>query len=210
MSYILDALKKSERERSLGRVPTLDTVHNYPKSHRQRFRAGLLASALVTLLALLGAGIYGAVFWSKLEITEFVADERAGALDDSRDVPEGDTRAVPRSVAAHETPVARKKTSEPASSAAVSRPAIEPQTTAVSAKKQYLLMDELGEDTRRRLSDILVNVVSFSENPQRRFVMVNQKIYREGQTVNGNLTVVEIKREGAVMRFQGREFLVTP
>ena len=28
MSYILDALKKAEQERDLGRVPRLETVHD--------------------------------------------------------------------------------------------------------------------------------------------------------------------------------------
>jgi general secretion pathway protein B len=37
MSYILDALKKSERQRSLGRVPTLDTAHYAETRPRRRW-----------------------------------------------------------------------------------------------------------------------------------------------------------------------------
>lgn len=36
MSYILDALKKNERERGVARVPTLMTVHEYQETRRRR------------------------------------------------------------------------------------------------------------------------------------------------------------------------------
>ena len=35
MSYILDALKKAERERRVAKVPTLDTVHGAPWDRRR-------------------------------------------------------------------------------------------------------------------------------------------------------------------------------
>jgi len=35
MSYILDALKKADRERHVAKVPTLDTVHGTPREHRR-------------------------------------------------------------------------------------------------------------------------------------------------------------------------------
>ncbi|HSW40121.1 MAG TPA: general secretion pathway protein GspB [Acidobacteriota bacterium] len=51
MSYILDALKKAEKERALARVPSLDTLHEMKSTGRTRIWAG----SAVVLLLLAGA-----------------------------------------------------------------------------------------------------------------------------------------------------------
>ena len=52
MSFILEALKKAEQERNLGRAPDLQTVHALPESPRRRLWPWLLTAAL-----LINAGI---------------------------------------------------------------------------------------------------------------------------------------------------------
>lgn len=54
MSYILDALKKAERERGMTQVPTLSTVHDIDEKTSGRFR--FLAIAVLMLLAA-GSGL---------------------------------------------------------------------------------------------------------------------------------------------------------
>lgn len=58
MSYILDALKKNERERGVARVPTLATVHEFEKERRGRVwiigGAFLLGAALAAWFLLPG------------------------------------------------------------------------------------------------------------------------------------------------------------
>lgn len=54
MSYILDALKKAERERGIAKVPTLETIHETPGKSRK----GLwIASAAVLSLLVITAGV---------------------------------------------------------------------------------------------------------------------------------------------------------
>lgn len=54
MSYILDALKKSERQRQLKQVPTLETLHDTggPKPRRRRWPWAMAAIVLVNAVAL--------------------------------------------------------------------------------------------------------------------------------------------------------------
>ncbi|MBN2319906.1 MAG: hypothetical protein JXR49_12545, partial [Acidobacteria bacterium] len=61
MSYILDALKKAERERGMTQVPTLSTVHDIDGKTSGRFR--FLSIAVLTLLAAgLGLTLF---FWNR-------------------------------------------------------------------------------------------------------------------------------------------------
>jgi general secretion pathway protein B len=53
MSYILDALKKAERERSLNQIPTLSTVHDVEEKPAGRF--WFLSIASLTLLVAVAA-----------------------------------------------------------------------------------------------------------------------------------------------------------
>jgi general secretion pathway protein B len=55
MSYILDALKKADRERHLARVPTLGTVHSPAAAPRRRLWPWLVSAVLVANAALAAA-----------------------------------------------------------------------------------------------------------------------------------------------------------
>lgn len=209
MSYILDALKKSERERSLGHVPTLSTVHSYPKSHASR-RWSWLVLVLSIMLVLIGVAIYGVMFWGQDDVVQSASEkthtESASASAGRVSQPQkpASPAATKPALTNVDPPQAEMKRPEP-----VEPPSSRVATTTQSSSS-YPTLDDLDEGMRQRLSNIVVNVVSYSEQPSRRFVMINQKIYRRGQSVNGQLEVVAIKPQGAILRFQGREFLAVP
>jgi len=207
MSYILDALKKSERERSLGHVPTLNTVHSYPKSTVGR-RWLWLALALVILLMLLGVAIYGVMFWDQSGVAESGIEERqvpsAGA-DHVVEPQQPASAAISNRALTNAGPPMADVEAPGSTKPAITRSAMNTQTST-----SYPTIDDLDDGMQQRLSNIVVNVVSYSDEPSRRFVMVNQRIYRQGQRVNGQLTVVEIRPDGAILRFEGREFLAVP
>jgi general secretion pathway protein B len=207
MSYILDALKKSERERSLGNVPTLNTVHSYPKSSAS-WRWLWLALVLLIMLMLIGVTVYGVMFWSQDDVVQSASEKSHTASTSAR-------RAVAakKPASAAVTKPALTNADPPQTEAKLPAPVKPPTSrsaTTTPTLRSYPTIDDMDDGMRQRLSDVVVNVVSYSEQPSRRFVMINQKIYRQGQRVTGQLAVVEIKPEGAILRFQGREFLVAP
>ena len=55
MSYILDALKKAERERGIAKIPNLETIHKTPGSSNKNLWLG---SAIVLLLVVVGISMY--------------------------------------------------------------------------------------------------------------------------------------------------------
>lgn len=55
MSYILDALKKAERERGIAKVPNLETIHKTPGNSNKIL---WLSPAIVLILLMVGTGVY--------------------------------------------------------------------------------------------------------------------------------------------------------
>lgn len=58
--------------------------------------------------------------------------------------------------------------------------------------------------------DLIVNVVSYSEQASQRFVMLNGKMYRENDFVRAGLMVVEIRPNAVVFNVRGELITRTP
>ena len=169
MSYILEALRKSERERALGQVPSLDTVHDQARPPRSLPWA-VIAIALVLLLAVV-------VFW---------------LLRDTGPTASGIVEAPP-------PPTTTEAQLQP--------PALPPAPPAVDNR---IAAETLPPALREQLPPLDVNVVSYSDNPAKRFIMINQRILREDERLGADITVREIMPDSARLEFRGHEFLVRP
>lgn len=60
------------------------------------------------------------------------------------------------------------------------------------------------------IDDVIVNVVSYSDVPAQRFVMLNGKMYRENDFVRAGLKVQEIKPSAVVLNLRGELLSRTP
>ena len=169
MSYILEALRKSERERALGRVPSLDTVH-------ERARP---ASPLPWVIAMIAVLVLSAAVAAWL----------------LRDSAPGVTETSPGSPSASVTP-------------APTPPAAAPPAPPVGDAR--VAAGTLPPSLREQLPALAVNVVSYSDEPAKRFIMINQRILREGEQLGPDIMVREIMSDGARLEFRGHEFLVRP
>jgi general secretion pathway protein B len=177
VSIILDALRKSERERRLGQIPTLESGTSPPVSGGR-----LAARAAVAILTLVLLG--GAYWWTRQE-----PDARPAAAPTASPVAPEPPSALPR------RPVESSPTI-----AATQSGAANPGSGTV----------ELPAAARAQLPPLVLNALSWSEDPKRRFVMINQGIAREGQSLAGGILLREITREGAVLEIQGQRFTLRP
>lgn len=179
MSIILEALRKSERERRLGQIPTLESGNPAPMPLRG-LATRLAAFALLVLLA-------GGAYWWWVH----PRPETGRSAESAATVPAGKTQpaiAPPR--AAEKAPPIP---AEPHGENRLSPVAGEPPASVPP-----------------RTPPLVLNALSWSEDPKRRFVMINQAIVREGQLLPGGATLHEITREGAVLEFQGQRFTLRP
>jgi len=231
MSYILDALRKSETERRQGRVPDLgqqvQLIHR-PKKKR-------VSPALwVSLALLLNAAVLAFVFWPGTPLPWVVESQsEAPAAPDKATVPEpvpvptateaeptsedpvAETGAIPEpdpvqatpSPIASEPPVAesRDRATVIVPSSAISETAVRMVEQEQAGRVPHLV--ELPLSFQKSVPDLTFNSHIYSSSPASRRVMINDTYLRVGDTFEG-LRVDDITEEGVVLSRDGRRFRV--
>lgn len=195
MSYILDALKKSEKERTLGNIPTLESG---PQTEGRRVPLSWFIAVLALIAAL--SVLFGAwSLWRDGTQTVVVPDSGTGDVIVSS-VPRVTASVEPEAVEPDVVPVAIAvpEVTEPTE---IDQTDIVPPPVPLSA---------LDSSVRGRLPDLAVNVLSYSENIPRRFVMINQNIYKEGQDIGGGIVIEEITKSHVILSFEEVRFTLLP
>ena len=221
MSYILDALKKAERERGLTRVPNLGSVHaELPERGRGRwvvFAAGVAAlGALLWAFYPGGNGMPSPVPRAQEAPPEALRPKASGVS--VPEAPAGDIPGAGRgeesspwretpAAAAVLPPVPRRvdppapglpETQNPPASAATPASA----TTPVAAAPDVPLRDAVA--------GMILSVHMYSERPEDRMVFLNGRRYVEGDLVEKRYLLESITPEGAVLRLGGERETVRP
>ncbi len=208
MSYILDALKKSEQERGHGSAPSVQTMHSsgisYNSSKSQLWPYLLLAAVVINL----GALLYFIMTQSDVEpsVQAPVASPLAVAA-----VPEAQPAARDRDVA--ENMPAESIVYKPVSMPGTLRAAAAtPKTVAYSPPETgqsgaYLMeMNDLPFDVLQQIPVLEFSAHVYSTNPQQRSIVINGRFMEEGDHVASDLYLSEITADGAIFDFQGQRF----
>ncbi len=244
MSYILEALKKAERERRVGQVPGLDGVTTMATATASPRRwVFVLGSILLVNLLVLGyLAFRGTDSWQS---DPDVAQDMAQVAEAGNTVP---TRAEPRMPEKSSPPSsarmdietkpaivesseasppasanleparesAPKPKAAPAEPKAATIPKPKPAATARPstgfrvAKPGTLppVLAELPTSVRSGLPELALTVHVYSSEPAKRFVFINDRRYREGETLREGPKLQSIEKHGAVLSYRGRQFLV--
>ena len=70
------------------------------------------------------------------------------------------------------------------------------------------LLRQLDSATRGELPPLRISMHVFTEQPDGRFVIIDNHRYGEGASVASGLSIAEIRRDGVVMDYRGRRFLL--
>ena len=236
MSYILEALKKSEqeRERERGALPDIKSIHSPSTSSQREGRNWwpLILIALIVVSAAVAAGVY-------LTRTQPVSSEVALVEHGSEisDVDKTESVTVDKS---QPKPKAAEpnKTTKPAASV------VEQKKSSVVFSKQQLQHDnvlgnvaeqqeqtaakkeassavsnkgsvvkdaaipiaEIPDSVRQQIPKIAFEGHVYSSTPTRRSVMINGHKMREGDAIGEDLMLKEITPEGAEFEYRGYRF----
>lgn len=238
MSYILDALKKADAERAHGKVPGLHTQSTQAENDAMPLGPPTppWVMGAVIVLALLGLG--AAWTWlrpsSTVPLRTAVVEVGPSALPSVQPAPSMQPVAPsPVSVSRLSSAVDQMVQSRPEdldSPSPVARPAPRgttstpkgapantltqvaihvdpaPRTTASSAP--LLTLSELPEDVRRQLPVLAVSGAMYSDQPASRMLLINNRVFHEGDQPITGLVLEEIRLKYAVFRFQGQRFSV--
>jgi len=255
MSYILEALKKSEQQREIGRVPGITSVHeNTAKSV-----TGNWLWLIVTVL-LLNAGLLVLLLWPESEPEPESKSEPATLSAPVREPvqvrqhrpaaaplvsqPPPLDKPVPRvAQAADIAPLPESPAPEAEETEATAKPAVQgPVTPAAASPAQPQVVQaprppvkatppgrsqvvqsprpsvkaetpalpvwpQIPTNLFQQLSgNLRLDVHVFSDQPQKRFVLINMHKYKQGEKLQEGPQLDEITPEGAVLSFRGQRF----
>ncbi len=221
MSYILDALKKSQQERELGEVPTI-TTDQLSAEQTAGDSMRWVYSAVLLAVAALAIAVFGMFFRS--------GDTPAPDLGSTRTA-EASATPIPRTAknAAHVGATAAGHLPDATTSLAGSgslpsslpppgnqppaRVAVAQQTAAgagpYSLRETVPLLRELPLTFQQSVPEMNIDVHVFLNVPTKRFVFINQRRYREGEQTTEGPSVEEIIPEGVIFRHEGQRFRLT-
>lgn len=218
MSFILDALRKSDTERQQQATPGLATTAQRTRDNRSSIWMPLLVIVLI-----LNAAVF---VWIYVTDTSRPENVRATAPSPpEQSAPRSDTRSLQREA---DTPDLATKVAPPA---ATREPAARPATEAAVASTPPPVFDESPPaavtppepDTASirpalpsfeqllaggiiSVEPLHLDIHVFSGEPAKRFVFINMKKYREGERLSEGPVVEEITSDGVVLNHQGSRF----
>ena len=237
MSFILDALKKSEHARQRQAGPALFEVKVVqPRRSWRPWVIGIaLALLLVNALTLgwLVLGRHGSAARTTHPAAspppapapaptghgETVAPVAHAAPSALSSAPPGGAppAAAPPAQVSPETrataltgaPTAARTATPPASNPADFEPALQPATPSTTPASGSLpLYAQIAAEPGSGLPRLHLDLHVYSSNPAQRFVMINMHKLRQGDALADGVSVVKIRPDGVVLSYQGREFLL--
>ena len=196
MSFILDALKKSESERQQQTGAGFSDVPS-SSSETQSFKwlwiLGLLL--LVNIVILIG------ILTRNDKAPDIAAPVEEMPLQLSQSDEQSFEDRVAEARQSQPPPVA-EVADEPQTQAAA------PRTNAPASRARVLTIDEVRLNGSLQMTDLHLDIHVFSENPTERFVFINMTKYRERSQLDEGPVVVEITPEGVILEHQGTSFLL--
>ena len=232
MSYILDALRKSQQARQPGTAPRTGAVHNI--SLALPVSGWWLALGIVLLFGLL-VGAY--LFWRSAAGNlpspppEPVTSEPVVAAPVSAPAPTSPVaveqpvpspgappkKTIPVADLAEQakvpvliTPPKKVVTARPEKKAIANRRPETSNATAVPALPLVTddtpLLQQMPQDFQRSVPSLAVTIHVYSHDESQRILFINNRKYRKGSQIEGGIRVEDIVPDGAVLSLHGERF----
>jgi len=207
MSFILDALKKSEADRQQQSVAEFSAVPTSPRRQyipRWLWFVGLLlAINLVVLISLLLRPEAGA----PQQLVPPTASTAAPPATGDQPQPSFAEQVATARESPPEQQIAVVEARE--SSQNLIKPVLISQNpSAVAERDLYPTLQEVRVRGSIDIPDLHLDIHVFSPDPDDRFVFVNMTKLREGSTLAEGPVVAEITPGGVVLRYEGQVFLL--
>ncbi len=239
MSYILDALKKADAEREQGQVPGLHTPtgHTDLSDGPQLRTPPLWVMGLGALLVLIALGAVW--LWPRPVAVIATAPTQpqslpAGPVAEPEPTPApaltpapesrpeasatanraGNETSRPAPEATPTPPPSRPPRAEPAITRPVAPAAprapihVDPAPAPTPSSKVPTLA-ELPDEVRRSLPSLSVSGAMYSDSPANRMLLINNRVFHEGDQPVAGLVLEEIRLKSAVFRYRGTRYAVS-
>jgi general secretion pathway protein B len=205
MSFILDALRKSEQERQSNQAPGIADIRSTKKKASRGIwlpLVGLLAGLNLALLAML---------WFMGEDQPETAAPAAAVK--SRPAPTPGYPSQPAVSTGTATESNIEADLEPARFASISPPVQSSTPVAQASGKaddnaRVPTVAEAMLDGSLSIKPLHLDLHVNSDNSAERFVFINTSRYGEGDRLSEGPTVKRINKQGVILNYQGRDYLL--
>lgn len=232
MSYILDALRKSQQARQPGTAPRVGAVHDISLTRPPG--GWWLVLGLTLLLGIVAAGV---LFWrgtvarlpdpppataasepaATAPVTEPAAPVAAGMPAPAPEISVARTVAVADLAEQARIPAPAAPPRKIAAVRPANKPAAQPRpattrTAAATAPALPLIEDDtpllqqMPAEFQRALPPLAVTIHVYSHDESQRILFINNREYRRGSRIEGGIRVEDIVPDGAVLSFRGERF----
>jgi len=213
MSYILEALKKADQERTLGSVPDLETPHWGVRRSVRHYRWVWVVAALLLVNGVLLAFLLG----------RGTGEDEAPVLASSAPSKPPDLVAPVSPVPGAGTTVVTRPRSamqpapvRPAVVAKAAMPATGPEAAPAPVSVQQpeppphqsgvQLWSDLPLEFRSTFPLPHIDVHVYADQPERRFILVDLQKYREGDTLESGAVIEKILPQGLQLYYRDTRF----
>ncbi|MDJ0916397.1 MAG: general secretion pathway protein GspB [Woeseiaceae bacterium] len=212
MSFILDALKKSESERQQQGSAEFAQVPVSRDSAKPPLWLWLLGALLLINLVVV-AGLFLRPVQERLPVVATETQDFAEQIEMAMQTTPSETPAAamtdtrpaqtPKIVAETATPAVQANEPEPVPVAAP-----EPAARAVETPRGLPDVDQLRASGELPVGELRLDIHVYSDVAADRFVFINMVKHREGSTTSDGLAVDQITPDGVVLTYRGRQFLL--
>lgn len=214
MSYILDAIMKSDQQRQHGTTPTLSTAHGIAAAPKQP--PFLSYSLLAALLVAAGIAIGWLRPWQTAPQTPAASADKIAPDAQSGQVPGTApvtaNKDVPAFVAAGTREASAPFVAGVAKDTAMVTPKAIAKTPTGSAQGNttaVMTLAELPVPIQQDIPRMSISVHAYSGAPANRLVSINDQLLREGDTLAPGIRLDEITADGMIFSYKGYRFRTT-
>lgn len=202
MSYILDALKKSDKERQQGSSPHLHAVHGYPSAvNRTKISRRWWYSTLLTVILILFVG--GWLVFQYLPEPKGVAKIRETAVTEAERPAQSVAESTQtNSVNSVQGVVVIKQDKQ---KLVISPSSSQPEA---AVPVEVPLLADFPVDFQKQLTKMKFAGHTYSQEPSRRVIIINNRILKEGDRIDQDTFLREITWEGVVLEYKETEFRI--
>ena len=216
MSYILDALKKSDAERMRGLVPGIHAQPTVPNAHKGDRH--WLPEPFILILTGIGLTLLCLIVWwwidSGTSQRALLAPATIPIVEKASTPPEVVSATATVVPPIEETiqpanlrpvkPMAREKRLAPKTLV----PDVTPRQSPTAFVNKIPSVNELSENIRLSLPKLAVSGATYAENPAYRMLIINGQVFHEGEKPLPDLKLEQIKPNEAVLNFKGTRYFV--
>ncbi len=198
MSYILEALKKSEQQRGSDSTPTVQTIHSASLQYTQQKKPlwPYVLAAVITLNVIALIVFFAPPRTSDKPVPQDPPAATPAAFDAQRGAVVTATTPTPATV-----PGNTATTPQGAAAAGTTTPQQNPEPGAFVVD-----LRDLPLHIQRQIPDMVFSAHVYSRNPAQRSVVINGDFMEQGDMLNARLRLEEITADGVIFDYAGTRF----